>query len=210
MKALTLDTFIAAAGVNAQSGNRWLGPITSAMQKYGISQLQDVAMFIAQTGHESASFAFLVEGFNYSQGALQSTFGNRLTPQQIATLGRQPGEKSVPPARQQQIANLVYGNRNGNVNPGDGWNYRGRGLIQITGRANYASCGKALSIDLVGNPDLLQQENYAALSAAWFFVSNRCLKYSGDINRVTRIINGGTNGLDDRQVRYNRAMKALS
>lgn len=210
MKALTLDTFIAAAGVNAQSGNRWLGPITSAMQKYGISQLQDVAMFIAQTGHESASFAFLVEGFNYSQGALQSTFGHRLTPQQISTLGRQPGEKSVPPARQQQIANLVYGNRNGNVNPGDGWNYRGRGLIQITGRANYASCGRALSIDLVGNPDLLQQENYAALSAAWFYVSNGCLKYSGDINRVTRIINGGTNGLDDRQVRYNRAMKALS
>lgn len=210
MKALTLDTFIAAAGVNAQSGNRWLGPITSAMQKYGISQLQDVAMFIAQTGHESASFAFLVEGFNYSQGALQSTFGHRLTTQQISTLGRQPGEKSVPPARQQQIANLVYGNRNGNVNPGDGWNYRGRGLIQITGRANYASCGKALGIDLVGNPDLLQLENYAALSAAWFFVSNGCLKYSGDINRVTRIINGGTNGLDDRQVRYNRAMKALS
>lgn len=210
MKALTLDTFIAAAGVNAQSGNRWLGPITSAMKKYGISQLQDVAMFIAQTGHESASFTFLVEGFNYSQGALQSTFGNRLSPQQISALGRQPGEKSVPPARQQQIANLVYGNRNGNVNPGDGWNYRGRGLIQITGRANYASCGKALGIDLVGNPDLLQQDNNAALSAAWFFVSNGCLKYSGDINRVTRIINGGTNGLEDRQVRYNRAMKALS
>lgn len=210
MKALTLDTFIAAAGVNAIAGSKWFAPITEAMRKYGISQLQDVAMFIAQTGHESASFASLVEGFNYSQGALKSVFGHRLTPAQISSLGRAPGGPAVPLDKQVQIASIVYGGRNGNVQPDDGWRYRGRGLIQITGRANYAACGKAIGIDLLSKPELLQQELPAALSAAWFFTANGCLKYSGDVLRITRIINGGTNGLDDRKIRYDRAIKALS
>ncbi|RRW77628.1 glycoside hydrolase family 19 protein [Pantoea dispersa] len=210
MKALTLDTFIAAAGVNAIAGSKWFAPITEAMRKYGINQLQDVAMFIAQIGHESASFASLVEGFNYSQGALKSVFGHRLTPAQIASLGRAPGGPAVPVDKQIQIASIVYGGRNGNVQPEDGWRYRGRGLIQITGRANYAACGKAIGTDLISNPEQLQQALPAALSAAWFFTSNGCLKYSGDVLRITRIINGGTNGLDDRKIRYDRAIKALS
>lgn len=209
MKKLTTYEFSAAAGVNALVAERWTGPVNDAMAAFEITDVHDVAAFIAQTGHESASFSALVESLNYSQGALKSVFGHRLTDYQISMLGRQPGEVVVPVSRQKQIANIVYGGRNGNNQPDDGWNFRGRGLIQVTGRTNYLACGKALKSDLIINPDLLTQPHYAAMSAAWFYTENGCLKYSGDIVKISRIINGGTNGLSDRQQRYTKALNAL-
>lgn len=199
--------FQKAAGLSAGLAARWYPHIDAAMKEFGITAVNDQAMFIAQLGHESAGFTSLVENFNYSVDGLKKTFGKRLTPYQCEMLGRVDGKQN---AHQPQIANLVYGGRMGNIAEGDGWKYRGRGLLQITGRENYTKCGVALKLDLVSTPELLVQERHAARSAAWFFALRGCLLYSGDIMRVTQIINGGQNGLADRKVRYSRAQAALS
>ncbi|HEE0119768.1 TPA: glycoside hydrolase family 19 protein [Citrobacter gillenii] len=199
--------FQQAAGISAGLSARWFLHIDAAMKEFGITAVNDQAMFIAQVGHESSGFTLLVESFNYSVEGLKKTFGKRLTPYQCEMLGRVDGKQV---AHQPQIANLVYGDRMGNNSQGDGWKYRGRGLLQITGRENYTKCGTALKVDLVDTPELLLQERRAARSAAWFFVLRGCLLYSGDIVRVTKIINGGQNGLADRKVRYSRAQASLS
>lgn len=199
--------FQKAAGISAGIAARWYPHIDAAMKEFGISAVNDQAMFIAQLGHESEGFTSLLENFNYSVDGLKKTFGKRLTPYQCEMLGRIDGKQT---AHQPQIANLVYGGRMGNIDEGDGWKYRGRGLLQITGRENYTKCGSALKLDLVSTPELLVQERHAARSAAWFFALRGCLLYSGDIIRVTQIINGGQNGLADRKVRYSRAQAALS
>lgn len=199
--------FQKAAGLSAELAARWYLHIDAAMKEFGITAVNDQAMFIAQLGHESAGFTTLVENFNYSVDGLKKTFGKRLTPYQCEMLGRVDGKQT---AHQPQIANLVYGGRMGNIAEGDGWKYRGRGLLQITGRENYTKCGTALKLDLVSTPELLVQERHAARSAAWFFALRGCLLYSGDIVRVTQIINGGQNGLNDRKVRYSRAQAALA
>ncbi|ECQ3321733.1 glycoside hydrolase family 19 protein [Salmonella enterica] len=198
--------FQQAAGISAELAARWYPHITAAMNEFGITALLDQAMFIAQTGHESAGFTVLKESFNYSVEALKKTFGKRLTTYQCEMLGRIDGRQV---AHQPQIANLVYGGRMGNKDAGDGWKYRGRGLIQITGLENYTRCGVALKLDLVANPGQLELERHAARSAAWFFVTKGCLKYSGDMVRVTQIINGGQNGIGDRRERFEKAKSVL-
>lgn len=206
---MNAEQFQRAAGISSELACRWHQHIISAMQESGITLPIDQAMFIAQVGHESGGFSRLIESFNYSVAGLQQTFGNRLTKDQISFLGRKTYEKSLPVERQRAIANLVYSKRMGNNGPQDGWKYRGRGLIQITGLSNYRDCGNGLKVDLLENPDLLSQDSYAARSAAWFFSSKGCMKYSGDIARVTQIINGGQNGIDDRKQRFEVARRAL-
>ena len=203
---MILEQFQKAADISAGLAARWFPHIDAAMKEFGITAATDKAMFIAQVGHESGSFKQTVESLNYTPQALLSTFGKRVTSQQANDLGR----TSAHPANQPAIANLVYGGRMGNKDSGDGWKYRGRGLIQITGQDNYRACGAGLRLDLVSNPELLESDQHAARSAAWFYVANGCLKYSGDIEKITRIINGGTNGLDDRKDRYSKALSVLS
>jgi len=100
----------------------------------------------------------------------------------------------------------------GNTVPGDGSKYRGRGLIQITGRANYAACGEALGLDLINNPQQLEQPQYAAMSAAWFWSTRglNTLADQGQFVKITRRINGGLTGQDDRQALYDKALKVLA
>ena len=198
--------FQKAAGISAGLAARWFPHIDAAMKEFGITTPLDQAMFIAQCGHESTSFTQLVEGFNYSVAGLAGFVkAKRITQDQANSLGRKSSEKVLPLERQKAIANLVYSNRYGNKSAGDGWKYRGRGLKQITFLDNYLRCGTALKLDLVSNPELLEKDINAARSAAWFYSSSGCLKYPGDLVRVTQIINGGQNGIDNRRARFLKA-----
>jgi putative chitinase len=111
----------------------------------------------------------------------------------------------------EQIANIVYAGRMGNTEPGDGWKYRGRGLFQVTGRANYAACGDALGLDLIRQPELLEKPQHACMSAAWFWASRglNTLADAGQFDKITQLINGGQNGAADRKALYARALKVL-
>ncbi|MGX5101110.1 glycoside hydrolase family 19 protein [Enterobacter cloacae] len=203
--------FQRAAGISAGLAARWFSHIDAAMKEFGITAPLDQAMFIAQMGHESGGYTRLVESLNYAAENLVPNFGShRITHQQAAALGR----TATQPANEKAIANLVYGGEWGKKNlgnqaAGDGWKYRGRGLKQITGLSNYRSCSHALKLDLVTQPELLEQDEYAARSAAWFYVSRGCLLHSGDVERVTLLINGGSNGLDKRRVLFNLAKSVL-
>lgn len=202
--------FQRAAGISAVLAVRWFQHIDVAMTEFGINSPTAKAMFIAQVGHESNGFNATRENFNYSVQALIATFvPKRLTKDQALTLGRKPGESALPLERQKAIANLVYQKRFGNNLPGDGWKYRGGGLIQTTFLDNYRATGNAIKVDLVSQPELLELEQNAARSAAWFFVSKGCMNWLDSIENVTRIINGGTNGLDDRKARFTLAKSIL-
>ncbi|AKR76989.1 MULTISPECIES: glycoside hydrolase family 19 protein [Edwardsiella] len=200
------DQFQKAAGLSAGLATRWFSHITAAMSEFGIEPPMDQAMFIAQAGHESGGFTRLVENLNYSADGLKATFGKYFS----GNTAQQYGRTADHPANQKVIANIVYAHRMGNIEENDGWNYRGRGLVQITGHDNYRDCGAGLNVDLLLMPELLEQDKYAARSAAWFFASKGCLRRSGDIKAVTKIINGGTNGLDDRRARYEKARAVLA
>lgn len=194
-----------AANISAELTTRWFQQIDAAMAEFGITSTDDQAMFIAQVGHESGGFSRIVENLNYSVEGLKATFGKYFP----GNTAEQYGRTATQPANQKAIANIVYAHRMGNIAENDGWNYRGRGLIQITGHDNYRDCGIGLNTDLLLVPQLLEQDAYAARSAAWFYVSKGCLKHTGDVKAITKIINGGTNGLDDRQARYDKAKAVL-
>lgn len=200
------DQFQRAADISTELAVLWYPYIIDAMNNFGIVTPAARAMFIAQIGHESGGFKRLNESFNYSISALNLMFSKYISAEKAAILGRAPHQQ----AQQQAIANLIYANRGGNKEPGDGWKYRGRGLIQISMRNNYIACGKALDLDLVTNPDLLLEFDNAAYSAAWFWQANGCSEVADDLKCVTRKINGGYNGLDDRQQRYDKARAAMA
>lgn len=178
--------------------------LNAGMARFQIVTVRRIAAFIAQVGHESGQLKSLVENLNYGAPGLMSTWPTRFPAALAAQVARQP----------QQIANIAYASRMGNgpASSGDGWNYRGRGLIQITGRANYQECGDALGVDLVSDPDQLIQPQYAALSAAWFWSINslNTLADSGNFTGITQRINGGQNGAADRLNLYNTALQVLS
>jgi len=202
--------FQKAADLSVGLTARWFKPISDAMSEFGITKPVDQAMFIAQAGHESLGFTRLQENFNYSVVGLANFIrAGRITQDQANTLGRRPEERALQIERQRAIANLVYSKRYGNNAPDDGWKYRGRGLIGITFLDNYRDCGNALKVDLVQQPELLAEPIYAARSAAWFFATKKCLNYSDNLLQVTKIINGGKNGLEDRRARFGKAKTVL-
>lgn len=208
---ITKDQFMRAASISQQLADKWFGPLSSSMQEFGIDTAKRQAYFIAQIGTESGGFTKVKESLNYSVAGL-SIFGSRLTAAQREQLGRKPGELALSPERQMAIANLVYGGRYGNNLNGDGWKYRGRGLKQVTFRDNYAACARVLGLDLVNNPDLLLTDENAARSAGWFWKANNCNQFAdaGDVVGLTKRINGGSNGLDDRKARTKIALEVLT
>ncbi len=188
--------------------------INAAIARYRIDSPVRLAAFLAQIGHESAQLTRLVENLNYSAQGLANTWPTRYA---LAAVGRPPvpNELALRLARRPElIANNVYADRMGNgpEASGDGWRYRGRGLIQITGRANYAAAGAALSLDLVAQPDLLEQPEHAAMSAAQFWSINGLnqLADAGRFGEITRRINGGMNGQAERIALRGRGAEVLA
>ena len=176
--------------------------LNTAMGRYQIFGTKRIAAFIAQVGHESGHLTRLVENLSYSADALRRNWPSRFSVELASAVARKP----------EQIANIAYGNRMGNTAPGDGWKYRGRGLIQITGKNNYQACGEALGLDLLVQPGLLEKPQHACMAAAWFWSCNglNSLADKGDIEIMTRRVNGGLTGLADRQAIYARALKVLA
>ncbi len=179
---------------------RWIVPLTVIFERFEINTQQRKEFFIAQIALESTGFTRLEESFAYSQQRLLQVFRKYFPSPAIA---------AEYVGKPEAIANKVYANRmgNGNIASGDGWRYRGRGLKQLTGKWNYQQCASDLNIDIVENPDLLLQPDYAALSAAWFWDRNKlnAIADKGNFELLTKRINGGLNGLKDRQIFLNRA-----
>ena len=185
----------------------WTVALNAALRQFGLDTPARAAMFLAQIAHESGELRHVEENLNYSADALRRVWPSRF---QTAELAQQYARKP------EHIANKVYANRmgNGDEASGDGWKYRGRGLLQITGKNNYKACGDALGLNLVDYPEkLLMLKTYCAQSAAWFFVEAApyCVIAADkhDLAACTRRINGGLNGLADRKKYYDRACVVL-
>jgi len=180
--------------VNWNYAKQYVPLFETVLPQYGIDTPLRQAHFLAQITHESGGFRLVKENLNYSAKALyvvfRKYFPNMATANQYE---RQP----------ERIANVVYANRlgNGTTESGDGWNYRGRGLIQLTGKENYWTFSTAAGTDFVANPALIEQAEWALSSACWFWKSKNLNRYADadDVIMVTKRINGGTNGLADRE-----------
>jgi putative chitinase len=179
----------------------FVDPLNAALMKFGITSEQRVEMFIAQFAHETGQLRSLVENLNYSAQGLANTWANRYS--STGKFGGAPNALAMRLNRNPQaIANNVYAGRlgNGDEASGDGWKYRGRGGFQITGRANYEACAKALGLDLIAHPELLEQPEHACESAAWFWDAHKLnqLADSGNLTGTTKVINGGSIGAAER------------
>ena len=204
---LGLDQLRSIMPGSGPAADRFLQPLEDAMGKFEISTPARQAAFLAQLAHESNQLRATEENLNYGWKGLRLTFPKYF---------RTDAEAKACERKPEQIANRAYANRNGNGSEesGDGWRYRGRGPIQLTGRANYRACGAAIGIDLEAEPDRLQDPLAGALAAAWFW-GTRGLNALADLGTaqafrdITRRINGGLNGLEDRIAFWNRARSAL-
>ena len=183
--------------------HKWLDPLNETFAKYEINTPKRQACFIGQCMHESGGFKNLTENLNYSAKGLMNTWPSRFPDIETAE------KYAHNPVK---IASKVYAGRMGNTTPEDAGKYIGRGLIQLTGRENYANCGLGLGVDFIGNPDWLATPQYAALSAGWYWnkKSINVLADSMDIETMTKRINGGLIGLDDRKAKINMVFDAIS
>jgi putative chitinase len=181
--------------------HKWLDPLNETFEKYEINTPKRQACFIGQCMHESGGFRNLQENLNYSAASLMRTWPSRFPDMDTAEKYEHNPEK---------IASKVYAGRMGNTTPEEAGKYIGRGLIQLTGKENYANCGLGLGVDLLGHPDLLATPKYAALSAGWYWNKKGLNALVDDIETMTKRINGGTIGLDDRKAKINMALNALA
>jgi len=193
---------------NKAAAGKWFAAMQEIFPKYEINTPQRVAGFIAQCAHESNEFKSLEENLNYSEKALNAVFGRYFGPgkRDAAEYARNP----------EKIANYVYQDefrksKMGNVNPGDGWRFRGRGLKQLTGRDNYTAFGKTVNMTAEEAADYVATEQGAIESACWFWYKAKCNTFAdnGDIVGMSKRINGGTIGLEDRVRRWNEALEIL-
>jgi putative chitinase len=183
----------------------WVDPLNETFERFGIFTHNQQATFIGQCGHECGNFRILEENLNYKAVTLM-----KLWPKRFPTLEVANGYAGNP----KKIANQVYSSRMGNrdENSGDGYRFRGRGCIQLTGHSNYFHAGKALGIDFVANPDLVGTAKYAALTAGWFWDTHKLNAPADALDhaKVTKIINGGTIGLEDRIKHTQQALLVLA
>jgi putative chitinase len=206
--------------VKVKNPEKWLDAVVDACREFEINTPQRIASFLAQTSHESGGYTMLTENLNYRAATLAACWPNR-----FAVLGadKKPVKengKLVPTAvanaiagKPELIANMVYSGRMGNgpAESGDGWLYRGRGLKQLTGKDNVTRCSRDLGVDFVSNPDLLLEPVYAVKSACWLWKVNKLSDFAdaGDIKGMTKKINGGFIGLEQRQALYDACLKTF-
>lgn len=178
--------------------------------RWGLTTRKQKAAFIGQCGHECGNFRILEENLNYRAATLLKLFPQTprrtwgFTPESAAEYERQP----------KRIANRIYSNRMGNRDEasGDGWRFRGSGWLQLTGHSNFYHAGQAIGVDFVMEPELVRTPKYAALTAGWFWSTHRCNRFADveDWTALTKKINGGTIGLEDRIKHIKQALTVLS
>jgi len=191
-------------------GEEWVDALNETFERFQIDTPMRQASFIGQCSHESANFKVLEENLNYRAATLLKLFPRTakrtwgFTPEEAAAYERQP----------KKIANRIYGNRMNNRDEasGDGFRFRGRGILQLTGSANYRHAGKALGVDFIMEPDLVATPKYAAMTAGWFWNTHKINQFADvqDWVTMTKRINGGTIGLDDRIKHIMQALQILS
>lgn len=183
----------------------WCEALNKILPDYDITTPQRVAAFLAQTAHESGGYTALHENLNYQAASLCRVWPGHFPNMEIANQYAHKPE---------MIANRAYSGRmgNGDEASGDGWRFCGRGLLQVTGRNNYQAFADSIQTDINQIPDFLQTFEGAVQSACWFWESNNLNQYadSGDFVTMTKRINGGTLGLEDRQARYLHAMQVFT
>ncbi len=213
MADLTLEQLTSLLSLpNAdEHAGRWLDPLNRAMAEWSIDTPYRQAAFLAQTLHESGQFQHVSENLHYSAPRLRQIWPARFP---------SDAEAQAYAGNPEKLANKIYAKRLGNSDEdsGDGWNYRGRGLIQLTGRENYERCAKELELDVLAQPDLLQEPEGAARSAAWFWAYHKLNEFADpksdsdpteDFAEITKRINGGTVGLHERIAFWDKARAAL-
>lgn len=183
---------------------KWVDPLNETFERFSIVTPRQQAAFLGQCGHECGNFRVLEENLNYRAETLMRIWPKRFPTLEIANqYARQP----------KKIANMVYANRMGNRDEasGDGYRFRGRGCIQLTGSANYFHAGKALGVDFIMDPDLVATPKFAALTAGFFWSTQKlnALADTGNNLALTKKINGGTIGLNDRILHTNQALALL-
>jgi putative chitinase len=191
-------------------GEEWVDALNETFERFQIDTPMRQASFIGQCSHESANFKVLEENLNYRAATLLKLFPRTakrtwgFTPEEAAAYERQP----------KKIANRIYGNRMNNRDEasGDGFRFRGRGILQLTGAANYHHASKALGADFIMEPDLVATPKYAAMTAGWFWNTHKINQFADvqDWVTMTKRINGGTIGLDDRIKHIMQALQILS
>jgi putative chitinase len=195
---MSLSNALTVLGIDS----KWEEPLQVAFDKYEINTPKRQAAFIGQCAHESGNFKTLQENLNYSAEGLMKTWPSRFPDLQTANqYARQPAK----------IAGKVYNGRLGNTSEEEAAKYLGRGLIQLTGKENYERCGSAIGVDLINEPTLLVEPNHAAMSAGWFW-NKKGLNELADVQehgQITKRINGGLIGLDDRIAKTTKALAAL-
>ena len=183
---------------------QWHHALVQLLPDYDINTPKRMAAFIAQCAHESGGFRILTENLNYKAAGLRRIFSKYFPTDELAK------QYEKQPAK---IANRVYANRmgNGDESSGDGFRYCGRGLIQLTGKTNYQAFADSLEMRVEDVPEYLQTFEGAAQSACWFWETNNLNRFAdtGDILNMTKRINGGTIGLDDRKKHYEHALHVL-
>jgi putative chitinase len=177
-----------------------LNELGDVMNQFSITNSFRLTHFLAQTAHESGNFRYTRENLNYSEEGLLKVFPKYFDKNTAGIYARKP----------EMIANIVYELRmgNGHKNSGDGWKYRGRGYIQLTGKTNYKTFGEYIGVNLLDNPDLVATK-YPLTSAAWYFQKNKLWDicdqgiHNEIVKRITYRVNGGYNGLADRLSKTN-------
>jgi len=211
-----------ALKITPAKAEEWLAPLQEAFDRFDINTVARQSAFIGQCAHESVNFTALAENLNYSADGLANTWPARFAikgadgkPVKNEKGRYSPDEHACAIERQpEKIANSVYGGRMGNgpEESGDGWKYYGRGLIQLTGKVNYQAASDALGVDFVSSPELVSSPRYAALTAGWFWNMHGLneLADARDNTTITKRIQGGSLGLDDRLAKTDATFSVLS